>query len=78
DRGIGAARHQLRELFAPFRKFAHHPARMPSGAGVGLAIAKSVCDAHGGMVSAHSAGPGQGMRLKFVLPIVDVTAGAQH
>lgn len=74
DRGIGAERHQLRELFAPFRKFAHHPARMPSGAGVGLAIAKSVCEAHGGMVSAHSEGPGHGMRMKFVLPIVDIAA----
>ena len=74
DRGIGASRHQLRELFVPFRKFAHHPARMPSGAGVGLAIAKSVCDAHGGMVSAHSAGPGRGMCLKFMLPVVDVAA----
>lgn len=76
DVGIGAPRHQLRELFVPFRKFAHHPARVSSGAGVGLAIAKSVCDAHGGMVSAHSAGPGQGMRLKFVLPVVNLAGTA--
>jgi signal transduction histidine kinase len=63
-------------MFEPFRKFAAHPARTPSGAGLGLAIARSVCQAHGGMVSAHSAGPGQGTRLRFILPVVDDAAPA--
>jgi len=70
DRGIGVDRTELSLLFEPFRKFAIHPCRTESGAGLGLAIARSVSRAHGGSVSADSAGRGQGMRLKFVLPVV--------
>jgi len=70
DNGIGVEASELLAMFEPFRKLAGHPLRAPSGAGLGLAIARSICVAHGGMVSAHSAGPGQGTRLKFILPVV--------
>jgi signal transduction histidine kinase len=70
DHGIGVEPGELNAMFEPFRKLAAHPARAPSGAGLGLAIARSVCRAHGGMVSAHSAGLGQGTRLRFILPVV--------
>jgi signal transduction histidine kinase len=76
DRGIGVEAAQLTAMFEPFRKCAAHPARAPSGAGLGLAIARSVCRAHGGMVSAHSAGPGRGTRLRFILPVVGDAAPA--
>lgn len=70
DRGIGVEPGELNAMFEPFRKCAAHPSRVPTGAGLGLAIARSVCRAHGGMVSAHSAGRGQGTRLRFILPVV--------
>lgn len=70
DNGIGVEASELLAMFEPFRKLAAHPLRAPSGAGLGLAIARSICVAHGGMVSAHSAGPGQGTRLIFILPVV--------
>ena len=70
DHGIGVEEGELPLLFQPFRKFAPHPARAESGAGLGLAVARSVSRAHGGTVSADSAGRGQGLRLKFVLPVV--------
>jgi signal transduction histidine kinase len=57
-------------MFEPFRKCSAHPRRVPSGAGLGLAIARSVSQAHGGMVSADSAGRGQGTCLRFILPVV--------
>jgi signal transduction histidine kinase len=76
DCGIGVEAAELNVMFEPFRKCAAHPARAPSGAGLGLAIARSVCRAHGGMVSAHSAGPGQGTRLRFILPVVGDAAPA--
>lgn len=76
DRGIGVEAGELPVMFEPFRKLAAHPRRAPSGAGVGLAIARSICVAHGGMVSAHSAGRGQGTRLKFVLPVVQEALSA--
>ena len=71
DQGIGVEAADLPFLFEPFRQFAGHPGRMTSGAGLGLAIARSISRAHGGTVSVDSAGSGQGTRLKFVLPVVD-------
>lgn len=71
DYGIGVDAADLHLMFEPFRKFAGHPRRAPSGAGLGLAIARSVCRAHGGMVSAHSPGRGKGTRLRFILPVVE-------
>jgi signal transduction histidine kinase len=76
DHGIGVDPSELPVMFKPFRKLGAHPRRVPSGAGVGLAIARSICVAHGGMVSAHSAGRGQGMQLKFILPVVGDTLAA--
>ncbi len=70
DRGIGVEAGDLPLLFEPFRQFAVHPDRVASGAGLGLAIARSVTRAHGGVVSADSAGRGQGTRVRFVLPVV--------
>ena len=70
DQGIGIEEGELSLLFEPFRKFTMHPGRAESGAGLGLAIARSVSRAHGGTVSAASAGRGHGTRLKFVLPVV--------
>jgi signal transduction histidine kinase len=70
DDGIGVEAGELLLMFEPFRKFSSHPRRMPSGAGLGLAIARSVTQAHGGMVSADSAGRGRGTRLRFILPVV--------
>ncbi len=71
DDGIGVEADDLPFLFEPFRQFARHPGRTASGAGLGLAIARSISQAHGGMVSIDSAGSGQGAQLKFVLPVVD-------
>jgi signal transduction histidine kinase len=70
DHGIGVEASELPLMFEPFRKLAGNPRRVPSGAGVGLAITRSICISHGGMVSAHSAGRGRGTRLKFILPVV--------
>jgi signal transduction histidine kinase len=70
DDGIGVEAGELLLMFEPFRKFTMHPQRAESGAGLGLAIARSVIQAHGGMLSAYSGGRGQGTRLKFILPVV--------
>lgn len=70
DHGIGVEADELPLMFEPFRKFAVHPARAEAGAGLGLAIARSVVRAHGGVLSADSAGRGQGTCVTFVLPVV--------
>lgn len=76
DYGIGIEGEELLAMFEPFRKCAGHPGRVAAGAGLGLAVARSICKAHGGMVSAHSAGRGTGTRLRFMLPVV-LGAGAR-
>ena len=40
----------------------------PEGLGLGLAIARAIALAHGGRLSAHSDGPGQGTTFTFDLP----------
>ena len=69
DCGIGIDGAHLHEVFRPFRQFDRHRGHAHTGAGLGLAIARSVCKAHGGVVSAHSAGRGEGTRIQFALPI---------
>jgi signal transduction histidine kinase len=44
------------------------------GAGLGLAVVKSLIDAHGGTIELDSA-PGHGTRVTFVLPLLDSSRG---
>lgn len=71
DTGIGIDPADFGELFKPYSQFATHADRLRSGAGLGLAIARDICDGHGGLISANSAGPGQRSRFRMILPIVD-------
>lgn len=70
DTGIGIAAADLCLIFKPYSQFATHAERMRSGVGLGLALAKDICERHGGAVSAHSEGPGRGSRFRIVMPIV--------
>ncbi len=69
DEGVGIEPCHLGQIFEPFKRFAQGAKARP-GAGLGLAIAKSVAEAHGGAVFARSPGPGQGATVTFALPIV--------
>ncbi|MGD0138116.1 MAG: ATP-binding protein [Tepidisphaeraceae bacterium] len=68
DTGIGIpAEYQVRV----FERFYRIPREnQPSGAGLGLAIAKEIVDAHGGMIAVESK-PGQGSRFSFTLQRAD-------
>ncbi len=67
DNGRGLSAEQLPYVFDRFYKADR--GRDQSGAGLGLAIAKAVVEAHGGRITAASAGPGQGSTFSFLLPI---------
>jgi signal transduction histidine kinase len=61
DKGPGIPAEQLPNVFDRFTKSADSP-----GAGLGLAIAKSLVEAHGGRIRAES-GP-DGTTISFELP----------
>lgn len=69
DCGAGISAEDLPHVFEPFERRAVGPGRAPSGAGLGLTIAKGVCEAHGGSIKVRSEGLGQGTTVSLALPV---------
>jgi signal transduction histidine kinase len=70
DTGPGIDARDLPHVFNRFVKSADS-----GGAGLGLAIARSLVEAHGGRITAESA-PGQGTVMRFVVPAVESSTGS--
>jgi len=70
DTGPGIDARDLPHVFDRFVKSADS-----GGAGLGLAIARSLVEAHGGRITAESA-PGQGTTMRFVVPAVGNSSGS--
>jgi signal transduction histidine kinase len=70
DTGAGIPREHLPRLFERFYRADPARARGDGGTGIGLAIARSVVEAHGGQIRAESQ-PGRGSVFTFDLPSVD-------
>jgi PAS domain S-box-containing protein len=68
DNGIGMTADVLAHAFDLFVQAERETDRSQGGLGIGLALVKSLVELHGGTVSAHSAGLGQGSRFTIVLP----------
>lgn len=69
DQGVGLAPEKMARLFESFYQTEDHLTREHGGLGLGLAIASRIVEAHGGRISAESAGPGKGSRFYFTLPL---------
>jgi signal transduction histidine kinase len=67
DRGIGIAPEDLGRVFTPFFRGDRSRARDTGGAGLGLALAKRIVEAHGGRITLESR-PGEGTRVSVWLP----------
>ena len=68
DGGIGMSSQTLGRIFQPFEQGAEQLVRSYGGLGLGLAISKSLVEAHGGTISAASAGHGTGSTFLVTLP----------
>lgn len=68
DSGEGIAAEHLPHIFERFYRVDTARDREHGGTGVGLAISHAIAAAHGGRLSASSAGPGKGTTLQLELP----------
>ncbi|HSI84775.1 MAG TPA: ATP-binding protein [Candidatus Methylacidiphilales bacterium] len=68
DNGSGLSRHDMREIFAMFHQTRASMTRRAGGLGIGLSVAKSLTELHGGDISVESDGPGQGSTFTVRLP----------
>jgi len=74
DSGIGMADDQLPHVFDMFMQIDSSIERSRSGLGLGLTLVKQLVEAHGGTVSAASAGIGSGSEFTLRLPLSDGAA----
>ena len=69
DSGIGISPAQLPNLFKMFTQGEDSLERAQGGLGIGLGLAHSLIEMHGGTIEAFSAGPGSGSEFVVSLPI---------
>jgi PAS domain S-box-containing protein len=69
DSGPGIPQEHLPHVFDRFYRVDPSRSRVQGGSGIGLAIARSLVTAQGGSIEVESAGPNQGSRFSFTLPI---------
>ena len=78
DNGVGIDAVLLPQVFGLFTQGERGLDRSSGGLGLGLPLVKSIVAMHGGSVSAHSAGSGQGATFTVLLPLEGGAAPAQQ
>ena len=68
DNGAGLNRHEIGQIFEMFHQSRTRRTESVGGLGVGLTIARSLAELHGGGLLAESPGPGQGATFTLWLP----------
>jgi two-component system CheB/CheR fusion protein len=69
DNGLGIEASFLPKMFEPFTQADTRLERTTGGLGLGLALSRQIVEAHGGTISAASAGRGLGSRFTVRLPL---------
>ena len=75
DNGRGIAPGELEGIFELFKQ-GGNDATHESGLGIGLTLARSLAEMHGGTLDARSSGPGQGSTFTFRMPVADAELGS--
>jgi PAS domain S-box-containing protein len=75
DRGYGIAEEDRERIFRPFARTHRTRALAPQGLGLGLFIAKTCVERHGGRIDLWSR-VGEGTTFTVILPLHEVSAGA--
>ena len=70
DSGVGIPKEILPHVFDLFTQADRSLDRSQGGLGIGLTLARSIIEMHGGSVRAFSAGPNQGSEFVLRLPVV--------
>ncbi|HSK76004.1 MAG TPA: ATP-binding protein [Thermoanaerobaculia bacterium] len=68
DTGIGIEPELLSQIFEPFLQGNQSLDRSQGGLGIGLTLARTLVEMHGGVLTARSEGPGRGSELIVCLP----------
>jgi signal transduction histidine kinase/HD-GYP domain-containing protein (c-di-GMP phosphodiesterase class II) len=74
DTGIGIEKEEITKIFDKFYQSDNRLSREYPGVGLGLSVAKSIVEWHGGEIEAESE-PGRGSRFTVVLPVTPGDAG---
>jgi CheY-like chemotaxis protein len=69
DNGIGIPPAELEGIFEMFVQLDSSKTRAGDGLGLGLTLARSLIELHGGEITAHSAGDGKGSEFRIRLPL---------
>jgi PAS domain S-box-containing protein len=72
DTGKGIGRDLLPHVFERFHQADHSSNGRSEGLGLGLALVRHLVELHGGTVTAHSAGEGQGATFTVSLPVAAI------
>lgn len=78
DDGLGMTPEVVQHVFDTFYQAPQASDRPLGGLGLGLAIARSLAEMHGGTVEAASEGPGKGSCFTVRLPVIDAPAAAEE
>jgi CheY-like chemotaxis protein len=68
DNGLGLTPEAIEQIFELFSQGDSQSAAKESGLGIGLTLARSLVEMHGGVLTAASAGPGTGSSFSFFIP----------
>jgi signal transduction histidine kinase len=74
DTGIGIKLEDRERIFGAFEQLDSSYARRQQGTGLGLALARSLVELHGGRIWAESEGEGKGSKFTFAIPIIESQA----